>query len=128
MLTNGPHFQGQPRAPGRRRARRSTCRRCARISTRTWWQVYESRVYGRIPSADPRGADRYGRARELEDSSLPAALDVLTEVHDAREVERACGLETQLIGINNRNLKTLGVTDLAVTEGARATGFLLTGS
>jgi indole-3-glycerol phosphate synthase len=39
----------------------------------------------------------------------------LAEVHDQREVERVLGLETQLIGINNRNLKTLA-TDLATTD------------
>jgi len=54
-------------------------------------------------------------ARELEELARAMDMDVLVEVHDAREVERAHGLETQLIGINNRNLKTL-VTDLATTE------------
>ena len=42
-------------------------------------------------------------------------MDVLVEVHDQRELDRALGLETSLIGINNRDLKTL-MTDLATTE------------
>ena len=42
-------------------------------------------------------------------------LDVLVEVHNERELERALGLQTQLIGINNRNLKTLQTT-LEITQ------------
>jgi indole-3-glycerol phosphate synthase len=54
-------------------------------------------------------------ARELEELARALDMDVLAEVHDQREVQRAMGLETPLIGINNRDLKTLA-TDLATTE------------
>jgi indole-3-glycerol phosphate synthase len=55
------------------------------------------------------------QARKLADLARDLALDVLVEVHDAADLDRALRLEARLIGINNRNLRTLQV-DLATTE------------
>ncbi|HMR30502.1 MAG TPA: indole-3-glycerol phosphate synthase TrpC [Geminicoccaceae bacterium] len=54
-------------------------------------------------------------ARELSDAAHGLGMDVLVEVHDEAELERASAVPSRLIGVNNRNLKTLTI-DLATTE------------
>jgi indole-3-glycerol phosphate synthase len=114
VLTNGPHFQGS-------RDHLEAVRAAVDLPVLRKdfildpWQVYESRAMGADCILLILAALTDTEARELEALARALDMDVLAEVHDEREVERALGLETQLIGINNRNLKTLA-TDLTTTE------------
>jgi indole-3-glycerol phosphate synthase len=79
------------------------------------WQIYESRAMGADCILLIMACLTDNEARELEAVARNLNMDVLVEVHDKRELDRALGLETSLIGINNRDLRTLK-TDLATTE------------
>jgi indole-3-glycerol phosphate synthase len=54
-------------------------------------------------------------ARALVESAQEWNLDVLVEVHDEHELDRALALDAAMIGINHRDLNTF-VTDISVTE------------
>ena len=78
------------------------------------YQIIESRVLGADCILLIVAALDDVDLRRLHDTALSVGLNVLIEVHDERELERALALDNQLIGINNRNLHTFE-TRLQVT-------------
>jgi indole-3-glycerol phosphate synthase len=79
------------------------------------YQVAEARSLGADCILVIMAALSDTEALELTAAATAWSMDVLVETHNAKEIERAKRLSPTLIGINNRNLKTLDV-DLATTE------------
>ena len=74
------------------------------------YQIHESRALGADCILIIMAALNDDEAKELHDLSTDLGMDVLVEIHNREELDRAIALNPHMIGVNNRNLKTLEVS------------------
>ncbi len=114
ILTDGPSFQGDDSFLAAARAE-SSLPALRKDFLFDPWQVAESRALGADCILLILAAVDEALARDLVTEAKRWNMDALIETHDAAEFERALSLSSDLLGINNRDLKSF-TTDLGVTE------------
>ena len=114
VLTDAPYFQGHEDylVAARAACELPVLRKDFMVDP---WQVTEARAIGADAILIIVAALDDTQMAEIEAAAFEQGMDVLVEVHDAMELERATRLKSRLLGVNNRNLKTFE-TDLATTE------------
>jgi indole-3-glycerol phosphate synthase len=114
VLTDAPYFQGHEDylMDARAACELPVLRKDFTLDP---WQVAEARAIGADAILIIVAALEDAEMAEIEAAALERGLDVLVEVHDEAEMERAARLKSRLIGVNNRDLRSFR-TDLAATE------------
>jgi indole-3-glycerol phosphate synthase len=114
VLTDAPYFQGHEEylMDARAACDLPVLRKDFMIDP---WQVAEARAIGADAILIIVAALDDDVMTEIEAAAIERGMDVLVEVHDEAELERAARLRSRLIGVNNRDLKTFR-TDLTTTE------------